>query len=76
VVRTPIVINVEEHVGDADGKALSASVPGKRKHVDEVVRKTRVAHRQQAAPVAVQGQPFEAPRGNGNHQIPNLDTEA
>jgi hypothetical protein len=63
--------DVEEHVGDADGKAKRKR--GKRKRGRGGQGAKSGPDRQQAAPVAVQGRPSGAPRDNGNHRIPNPD---
>jgi hypothetical protein len=55
--------DVEEHVGDADGKAKRKR--GKRKRGRGGHGTKSGPDRQQAAPVAVQGRPSGAPRGNG-----------
>jgi hypothetical protein len=66
-----IAEDVEEHVGDADGKAKRKR--GKRKRGRGGQGVESGPDRQQAAPVAVQGRPSGAPRDNGNHWIPNPD---
>jgi hypothetical protein len=58
--------DVEEHVGDADGKA-------KRKRGRGGQGAKSGPDRQQAAPVAVKGRPSGAPRGNGQIQFPHND---
>jgi hypothetical protein len=61
--------DVEEHVGDADGKAKRKR--GKRKRGQGGQGAKSGPDRQQAAPVAVQGRPCGAPRDNENHRILN-----
>jgi hypothetical protein len=61
----------EEHVGDADGKAKRKR--GKRKCGRGGQGAKSGPHRQQAAPVAVQGRPFGAPRANGDPQFPKTN---
>jgi hypothetical protein len=68
---TAVAEDVEEHVGDADGKAKRKR--GKRKRGRGGQGAKSGPDRQQAAPVAVQGRPSGAPRDNGNHRIPNPD---
>jgi hypothetical protein len=60
--------DVEEHVGEADGKAKRKR--GKRKRGRGGQGAKSGPDQQQAAPVAVQGRPSGAPRGNGHR--PNL----
>lgn len=63
--------DVEEHVGDADGKAKRKR--GKRRRGRGGQGAKSGPDRQQAAPVAVQGRPSGAPRGNGQTQFPRND---
>jgi hypothetical protein len=63
--------DVEEHVGDADGKAKGKR--GKRKRGRGGQGAKSGPDRQQAAHVAVQGRPSGAPRGNGQIQFPRND---
>jgi hypothetical protein len=66
VADAVVAEDVEEHVGDTDGKA-------KRKRGRGGQRAKSGPDRQQAAPVAVQGRPSGAPRGNGQIQFPRND---
>jgi hypothetical protein len=68
---TVVAEDVEEHVGDADGKAKRKR--GKRKRGRSGQGAKSGPDRQQAAPVAVQGRPSGAPRGNGQIQFPRND---
>jgi hypothetical protein len=61
--------DVEEHVGEADGKAKR----GKRKRGRGGQGAKSGPDQQHAAPVAVQGRPSGAPRGNGQTQFPRND---
>jgi hypothetical protein len=63
--------DIEEHVGDADGKAKRKR--GKRKRGRGGQGAKSGPDKQQATPFAVQGRPSGPLRGNGNHQIPNPD---
>jgi hypothetical protein len=63
--------DVEEHVGEADGKAKRKL--GRRKRGRGGQGAKSGPDQQQAAPVAVQGRPSEAPRGNGQTQCPRND---
>jgi hypothetical protein len=63
--------DVEEHVGEADGKAKRKR--GKRKRGRGGQGAKSGPDQQQAAPVAVQGRPSGAPRGNGQTQFPRND---
>jgi hypothetical protein len=63
--------DVEEHVGEADGKAKRKR--GKRKRGRGGQGAKSGPDQQQAAPVAVQGRPSGAPRGNGQTQCPRND---
>jgi hypothetical protein len=60
--------DVEEHVGEADGKVKRKR--GKRKRGRGGQGAKTGPDQQQAAPVAVQGRPSGAPRGNGQIQFP------
>jgi hypothetical protein len=70
-VGASIAEDVEEHVGDADGKAKRKRGKRKRGRGGQGAKSGLV--RQQAAHVAVQRRPSGAPRGNDNHRIPNPD---
>jgi hypothetical protein len=63
--------NVDEHVGEADGKAKRKR--GKRKRGRDGQGAKSGPDQQQAAPVAVQGRPSGAPRGNRQTQCPRND---
>jgi hypothetical protein len=63
--------DVEEHVEEANGKAKRKR--GKRKHGRGGQGAKSGPDQQQAAPVAVQGRPSGAPRGNGQTQCPRND---
>jgi hypothetical protein len=63
--------DVEENVGDADGKAKCKR--GKRKRGRGGQGAKSSPDRQQAAPVAVQRRPYGAPRGNGQTQFSRND---
>jgi hypothetical protein len=63
--------DVEEHVGEADGKAKRKR--GKRKRGRGGQGAKSGPDQQQAAPVAVRGRPSGAPRGNGQIQVPRND---
>jgi hypothetical protein len=63
--------DVEEHVGDADGKAKRKRRKRKRGRGGQGAKSG--PDRQQAVPVAVQGRPSGAPRGDWNRRIPNPD---
>jgi hypothetical protein len=63
--------DVEEHVGEADGKTKRKR--GKRKRGRGGQGAKSGPGRQQATPVAVQGRPSGAPRGNGQIQFPRND---
>jgi hypothetical protein len=60
--------DVEEHVGEADGKAKRKR--GKRKRGRGGQGAKSGPDQQQAAPVAVKGRSSGAPRGNGENQCP------
>jgi hypothetical protein len=66
-----IAEDVEEHVGDADGKAKRKR--GKRKRGRGGQGAKSGPNKQQADHVAVQGRPSGAPCDSGNHWIPNPD---
>jgi hypothetical protein len=61
--------DVEEHVGEADGKAKRKG--GKRKRGRGGQGAKSNPDQQHAAPVAVQGRPSGAPRGNEQIQFPH-----
>jgi hypothetical protein len=63
--------DVEEHVGEADGKAKHKREKRKRGRSGQGAKSG--PDQQQAAPVAVQGRPSRAPRGNGQIQFPRND---
>jgi hypothetical protein len=65
--------DVEEHVGDANGKAKRKRGKRKRGRGGQGRGAKSGPDRQQAAPVAVQGRPSEAPRGNGQTKFPRND---
>jgi hypothetical protein len=67
-----VVEDVEEHLGDADGKA-KRNLRGKRKRGRGGQGAKSGPNRQQAAPIAVQGRPPGAPRGNAQIQFPRND---
>jgi hypothetical protein len=63
--------DVEEHMGDADGKAKRKRGNRKRGRGGQGAKSG--PDRQQAAPVAIQGRPSGAPRGIGQIQFPGTD---
>jgi hypothetical protein len=65
--------DVEEHVGEADKKAKRKR--GKRKRGRGGQGAKSGPDQQQAAPVAVQGRPSGAPRGNGQTQCSRNDNK-
>jgi hypothetical protein len=60
--------DVEEHVEEADGKVKRKH--GKRKRGRGGQGAKSGSDQQQAAPIAVEGRPSGAPRGNGQIQFP------
>jgi hypothetical protein len=70
-VDAVVAEGVEEHVGEANGKAKRKC--GKRKRGRGGQGAKSGPDRQQAAPFADQGRPSEAPRGNGQIQFPGTD---
>jgi hypothetical protein len=63
--------DVKRHVGEADGNAKRKR--GKRKRERGGQGAKSGPNQQQAAPIAVQGRPSRAPRGNGQIQFPRND---